>query len=93
MSLCNTGPPQDGVNNNCNYILNDLVNSLAEKSNNKDSKNVVDKSKAKNYNNGSNNSDNIDNNDSGDNNSSNSNKNNKAYKCAGQQKLPTPITS
>ena len=47
--------------------------------NNKDSENIIDKSKAKNYNNGSNNGNNMDNNDFRDGNSSNNNKGNNAY--------------
>ena len=93
MSPCNTGPPEDGTNNSCNYILDNLANGLAEESDNKNSENIVDKGKAKNYSNRSDNSDNIDNNNFGDGDSSNSNKGNKACGCAGQQELPTPITS
>jgi len=89
----NTGPPEDGTNNNYNYILDDLVNGLAKESDNKDGKNVIDKGKAENYSNRSNNSDDIDNNNSRDGNSSDSNKGNKAHGYIGRQELPTPITS
>ena len=81
------------ANNSCNYILDDLINGLAKESNNKNSKNVIDKGKAENYSNSSNNSDNTDNNDSGDGNSSNSNKGNKAYRCIGRRGFLTLITS
>ena len=89
MSPCDTRLLEDGVNNSCNYILDNLVNSLAEESNNKDSENVIDKGKAENYSNGSNNSNNMDNNNSRNSNSSDSNKGNKAHGCG----LLTPITS
>jgi hypothetical protein len=88
ISLHNTKPLENRANDSCNYILNDLVNSLAEKSNNKDGKNVIDKGKAENDSNRSN----IDDNNSRDSNSSNSDKSNKAYRCTGRQRLPTPIT-
>jgi hypothetical protein len=84
MSPYNTRPLENRANNSYNYILNNLINSLAKESNNKDSKNVIDKGKAKNYSNGSNNSDDTDNNNSRDSNSSNSNKGNKTYGCIGR---------
>ena len=93
MSPYNTKPLKDGVNNSYNYILDDLVNGLAEESNNKDSENVIDKGKAENNSDGSDNSNNTDDDDSGNSNSSNSNKGNEAYRYIGRQKLPTPITS
>ena len=80
MSPRDTKPLKDGANNSCNYILDDLVNSLTKESNNKDGENVIDKNKAKNNSNGSNNSNNTDNNDSNNSNSSNSNKGDKAHK-------------
>ena len=83
MSLYNTKPPENRANNSCNYILDNFINSLAKKSNNKDSENVMDKGKAKNYSNGSDNSNNTDDNNSGDSNSSSSNKDNKVYGCVG----------
>ena len=78
MSPYNTRPLEDRANNSYNYILGNLVNGLAKESNNKDGKNIIDKGKAKNYNNRSNNSNNTGNNNSRDSNSSNSNKGNKA---------------
>jgi len=78
MSPRNTKPPENRANNSYNYILDNLINSLAKESNNKDNKNVIDKDKAKNYSNKSNNSNNTDNNNSRDSNSSNSNKGNRA---------------
>ena len=82
MSPRDTGPPQDGVNNSYNYILNNLINGLAKKSNNnKDSENIIDKGKAKNYSDRSNDSGDTDNNNSKNSNSSDSNKSNKAYRC------------
>ena len=80
MSPYNTRPPEDGANNSCNYILDNLINSLAEESDNEDSENVIDKGKAKNDSDGSNNSDNINNNNSGNSDSSNSNKGDEACK-------------
>ena len=84
ISPYNTKPLENKANNSYNYILGDLINGLAKESNNKDSKNVIDKGKAENYNNGSNNSNDTDNNNSRNGNSSNSNKGNKARKCIGQ---------
>ena len=78
MSPYNTRPLEYRANNSCNYILDNLINGLTKKSNNKDSKKVTDKGKAENYSDGSNNSNNTDNNDSGDGNSSSSDKDNKA---------------
>ena len=83
MSPYNTKLLENGVNDSCNYILNDLVNSLTEESNNKDSENVIDENKAKNNSNRSNNSNNTDDNDSGNSNSNNNNKGDKAYKYIG----------
>ena len=52
-----TGPPQDRASNSRNYILDDLVNGLAEESNhsdnNEDGENIMDEGKAKNYSDGS----------------------------------------
>jgi hypothetical protein len=64
---------------------------------NKDSKNDVDKGKAKNCNNRSDNSSDIDNNnsrdsDSSDSDSSDSNKGNEAHRCIGRRELPAPIS-
>jgi len=73
--------------------LDNFINSLVKKSNNKDSKNVMDEGKAGNYSDESNNSDDIDNNDFGDSDSSNNNKGNKACRCAGRQELLTFIIS
>jgi len=101
-----TGLLEDRANNSRNYIPDNLVNGLAEESNNKDGENVIDKGKAENYSDGSGDSDNTDNdnpgdsgsddtdnNNFGDGNSSNSDKGNKAYGCIGRRRLPTPITS
>ena len=93
MSLRDTKPLKDGANNSCNYILDDLVNSLTKESNNKDGENVIDKNKAKNNSNGSNNSDNTNDNDFGNSNSSDSNKGDEARRYIKWQRLPTPITS
>jgi hypothetical protein len=93
MSLYNTKPLKYGANDSYNYILNDLVNGLTEKSNNKDGNNITDKGKAKNYSNRSNDSDNTDNNDFKDSDSSSNNKDNKACRYTGQQGLLTPINS
>ena len=82
MSSCDTGPPENGANNSYNYILDDFVNGLAEESNNKDSKNIMDEGKAKNYSNKNDNSDNTDDNDFGNSDSSNSDKGNEAHRCA-----------
>ena len=79
MSPCDTRLLEDRANNSYNYILDNLINGLAKESNNKDSKNVIDKGKAKNYSNRSNNSNDTDNNNSKDGNSSDSNKGSKAY--------------
>jgi hypothetical protein len=84
MSLYNTKPPEDGANNSCNYILDDFVNGLTEKSKNKDGENVIDKGKAKNYSNGSDNSDDMNNNNFGDSDSSSSDEDNKALRYIGQ---------
>ena len=82
---CNTGPPQDRVNDSYNYILNNLINDLAEESNNnKDDENIIDKNKTKNYSDGSNDSGNINNNNSKDSDSSSSDKDNKAHRCVGR---------
>ena len=83
MSPCDTGPPENGANDSHNYILNNLVNGLAEESDNKNGENVIDKGKAENNSDGSNNSNNTDNDDSGNSNSSNSNEGNKAYRYTG----------
>ena len=83
MSFYNTKPLKNGANNSRNYILNNLINGLAEESDNKNSKNIINKGKAKNNSNKSNNSNNIDNNNSSNNNSSNNNKGNKACKYIG----------
>jgi hypothetical protein len=83
MSPHDTKPLENRANNSYNYILNNLVNSLAKESNNKDGKNIIDKGKAENNSDGSNNSNNTDNNDSRDGNSSNSDKGNKACRCIG----------
>ena len=80
MSPYDTKPLKDGANNSCNYILDNLVNGLAEESNNKDGENIINKGKAKNNSNGSDNSDDIDDDDSNNSNSSNSNKGDKAHK-------------
>ena len=93
MSLYDTRLSEDRVNNSCNYILDNLVNSLAEESNNKDGENVIDEGKAENDSDGSNNSDNTDDDDSGDSNSSNSDKGDEAHGCVGWRGLLTPITS
>ena len=89
----NTRPLEDRANNSHNYILDNLVNSLAEESDNKDNKNIINKGKTKNYSDRSNNSDNTDNNDSRDSNSNDSDKGNKTCGCIGRQGLLTPITS
>jgi len=81
MSHHDIKPLKDRANNSHNYILGDLVNSLAKKSDNKDGKNIIDKGKAENYNDGSDNSDDTDNNDSGDGDSSDSNEGNEARGC------------
>ena len=77
-------------------LLQNKVNSLFKKcnhsNNNKDSKNIVDKGKAKNYSNGSDNSGNTVNNDVGDGDSSNSNNSNEAYGCVGRRESPTFIS-
>ena len=83
MSLRDTGLLEDGVNNSCNYILDDFVNGLAKESNNEDGENVMDEGKAENYSDRSNDSDDIDDNDFGDGDSSDSNKGNKAYRYIG----------
>jgi len=86
MSPRNTRPLENGANNSRNYILDDLINNLVEKSNNKDGENVMDKGKAENYSDGSDDSDNSDDTDDDnfrDNNSSNSDKGNKARGCVG----------
>jgi hypothetical protein len=83
MSPRNTKPLKDGANDSHNYILDNFINSLAEESNNKNGKNIIDKGKAKNNSNGSNNSDNTDNNNSRDSNSSNSDEGDKAYRYIG----------
>jgi len=82
-----------GLIDSYNYILNNFINDLAEESDNKDSKNVMDKGKAENYSNKSSDSNNTDDNNFKDGDSSNNNKGNKACGYAGRQKLPTPITS
>ena len=92
MSSCNTRPLEDGANNSCNYILDNLVNGLAKESDNKDSENVIDKGKAENNSDGSNNSDDMNDDNSGDSDSSNSDEGDKAYRCIGRQGLLTPIT-
>jgi hypothetical protein len=84
MSPHDTKPLKNGANDSYNYILDDLVNGLAEKSNNKDGKNIIDKSKAKNNSNGSDNSNDTDNNNFRDSDSSNSDEGNKACGCIGQ---------
>ena len=79
ISPYNTRLLEYGANNSCNYILNDFVDGLTKESDNKNSKNGIDKGKAKNYDNRSdNNNNNIDNNNFRDSNSSNNNKGNKA---------------
>ena len=78
MSFCNTRPLKDGANDSCNYILDNLVNGLAEESDNKDGENVMDKGKAENNSDRSNNSNNTDDDDSNNSNSSNSNKGDEA---------------
>ena len=89
-----TGLLQDGANNSCNYILDDLINGLAKESdNNEDGENVIDKGKAKNYSDGSNDSGDTDDNDFGDGNSSGNNKDNEARRYIRRQELPTPINS
>ena len=93
MSFRNTKPPENGANNSRNYILDNLVNSLAKESNNKDGKNIIDKSKAKNNSNGSDNSNNTNNNNSSNSNSSNSNEGDEARRYIKWQRLLTPITS
>ena len=93
MSPYNTELLENRVNNSCNYILDDLVNSLAKESDNKNSKNIMDKGKAENNSNGSNNSDNTNDNDFGNSNSSDSNKGDEARRYIKWQRLPTPITS
>ena len=93
MSFYNTGPLEDGANDSCNYILNNLINGLAEESDNKDGKNIINKSKAENNNNRSNDSDDIDNDDSSNSNSSDSNKGDEACGYIKWQKLLTPITN
>jgi len=74
--------------------LNDLINSSAKEynhnNNNEDSENIIDKSKAENYNDGSDNSDDIDNDNTRDSDSSDSDR---AYRCIGRQGLPNPISS
>ena len=93
MSSRDTRLLEDGVNNSCNYILDDLVNGLAEESDNEDSENVIDEGKAENNSDGSDDSDDIDDNDFGDSNSSDSDEGDKARKYIGWRGLPTPITS
>jgi hypothetical protein len=79
-----TRPLEDRANNSCNYILDNLINGLAKKSDNKDSKNikdgknVIDEGKAKNYSDGFIFIFFFYNHDSRDSNSSDSNKGNKA---------------
>ena len=87
-----TGPPEDGANDSRNYILDDLVNSLAEESdNNEDGENVMDEGKAENYSDGSDDSDDTGDDDSGDSDSSGSDEGNEARGCAGRRGLPTLI--
>jgi hypothetical protein len=93
MSSRNTKPLENRANNSYNYILNNFVNGLAKKGNNKNGENVINKGKTKNNSDGSDDSNNIDNDDFGDGDSSNSNKSNKACGCIGWRGLPTPITS
>ena len=93
MSPRDTRPLEDRANNSCNYILDNLINGLAKEYNNKDSKNVIDKSKAENYSDGSDNSNDTDNDNSKDGNSSDSNKGSEARGCIGRRGLLTPITS
>ena len=81
------------ANNSCNYILDNFINGLTKESNNKDSDNVTDEGKAKNYSDRSNNSNDTDNNDSGNGNSSSSDKDNKVYGYTGRRGLLTPINS
>jgi hypothetical protein len=85
LSSRNFRPPQD------------KVNGLAEKcdysDNNKDSKNVMDEGKAKNYSDGSDNSGDTVNDNAGDGNSSSSDEGNEVRGCAGRQGLPTLISS
>jgi len=88
-----TRPLEDGANDSHNYILDDLVNGLAEESDNENGKNVVDEGKAKNYSDGSDDSDNTDNDNSRDSDSSDSDEGNKARGCVGRQELLTLITS
>ena len=93
MSPRDTRLLEDGANNSRNYILGDLVNSLAKESDNEDGENVIDKGKAENYNDGSDNSDDTDDDDSGDGDSSNSDEGNEARRCVGRRGLLTPIIS
>ena len=83
MSPYNTKPLEDRVNNNCNYILDNFVNGLTKESDNKNSKNVIDKGKAENNSNKSNNSNNINDNNSNNSNSSNSDEGDEARKYIG----------
>jgi hypothetical protein len=92
MSSYNTKLLENGANDSYNYILNNLVNGLAKKSDNKNSKNVINKGKAKNNSDRNDNSNNTDDNNFKDSDSSNSNKSDKAYRCTEWQKLPTLIT-
>ena len=93
MSPRDTKLPEDRANNSRNYILDDLVKSLAKESNNKDGENVINKGKAENNSDGSNDSDDMDDNDFSDSNSSDNNEGDKACGYIGWQRLPTPITS
>ena len=80
MSLHNTGPLEDGANDSRNYILDNLVNSLAKESDNKDGENIINKGKTENYSDGSDDSNDTDNNNSGDGDSSSSDKGNEVCK-------------
>ena len=84
ISPYNTRPPEYRANNSYNYILDNFINGLTKESKNKDSKNVTDKGKAKNYSDRSDDSNNTDNNNFGDSNSSSSNEDNEACGYAGR---------
>ena len=85
----NIRPPQDNLNN--------LVNGLAKEYNyngtNENSENVIDKSKAENYNDRSDGSGDTDDDDARDGDSSDSDEGNEAYGCVGRRGSLAPISS
>jgi len=85
MSFCNTRPLEDRANDSRNHILDNFANGLAEESDDKNGKNIVDKGKAENYSDGSDDSDDTDDDDSGDGDSSDSDEGNEAWGVQGDE--------